>query len=140
MDLLSQLIVLDPDERLGHEQGCADIFSHPFFAQLDHSTPLWQQYSPYTPTASQATDGGTTAADQREMSLLLEDVDAAASGPDQSPGNRSLGSLDDFQTVNLRQIARMQLKNIANSGNGLASSGTRGRHSAPASSGSKEAP
>jgi len=74
------------------------------------------------------------------MSLLLEDVDAAASGPDQSPGNRSLGSLDDFQTVNLRQIARMQLKNIANSGNGLASSGTRGRHSAPASSGSKEAP
>jgi len=120
--------------------GCADIFSHPFFAQLDHSTPLWQQNSPYTPTASQATDGGTTAADQREMSLLLEDVDAAASGPDQSPGNRSLGSLDDFQTVNLRQIARMQLKNIANSGNGLASSGTRERHLAPASSGSKEAP
>ena len=101
--MLSQLIVLDPDKRLGHEQGCADIFSHPFFAQLDHSTPLWQQYSPYTPTASQATDGGTTAADQREMSLLLEDVDAAASGPDQSPGNASCPMTKLFPSSSARR-------------------------------------
>lgn len=109
VDVLRKLLVADPNERLGHNDGCAELMAHPFFAQLDWSTPLYLQPSVYEPNA----DTSTPPIPDEELAHMLQlqeeslpDIHEGADSGQPLPGN------DAFLSVNTTEIARAQLRGL----------------------------
>lgn len=111
VDILSTLLVADPNERLGHNDGCSELMAHPFFAQLDWSTPLYLQPSVYKPNA----DADTSALpilDEELAHMRQLQEEALPDAQDDADSGQPLPGNDAFLSVNTTEIARAQLRGL----------------------------
>mmetsp|Transcript_7995 Transcript_7995/g.24024 ORF Transcript_7995/g.24024 Transcript_7995/m.24024 type:complete len:376 (+) Transcript_7995:104-1231(+) len=108
VDLLGKLLVSDPKSRIGRKDGCKEIMAHPFFAELDWSTPLYLQPSVYTPQLDPDLTNAAIHADElAHMRQLQEESLTDLHDPSAATASKHD---DTFLSVNTTEIAREQLR------------------------------
>ena len=112
--ILRALLVQDPQRRLGskvasEEHGVGEIRQHAFFDEIDWSSPLWQQPSPYKPTLAAPTDTSNFQMNAlaRVQAERARDQLEADHSEKESDGESEHTS-SSFKRANPRQLARLQ--------------------------------